>query len=164
MTHAVSLNADQPINRAMVAGCAIYATGNYLKLHMPRTLNPLLCNLHAKTRKLWKHSVMRAFRPHTVHWSASSPLDALRVPADMPTAPLGSPAGRHRRCLVLVSSLPSIPSIEGAQHAILIEFCCRLVKHFPRLRALALFSRQPPHRVVRPSFRRQKTCTRPDEA
>src|SRR5262249_4819299 len=88
------------------------------------------------------------------------PVDALRVPADMPTAPLGSPAGRHPRCLVLVSSLPSIPSIEGAQHAILIEFCCRLVKHFPRLRALALFSRQPPHRVVSPSFRRQKTSTR----
>ena len=149
----MSLNADQPINRAMVAGCAIYATGNYLKLHMPRTLNPLLCNLHAKTRKLWKHSVMRAFRPHTVHWSASSPLDALRVPADMPTAPLGSPAGRHPRCLVLVSSFPS----KAAQHAILIEFCCRLVRHFPRLRALALFSRRPPHRVVRPSFRRPKT-------
>ena len=83
------------------------------------------------------------------------PVDALRVPADMPTAPLGSPAGRHPRCLRLVSSLPS----KAAQHAILIEFCCRLVKHFPRLGALALLSRRPPHRVVRPSFRRPKTCT-----
>jgi hypothetical protein len=41
LIHAMSLNADRPINRAMVAGCAISATRNYLKLHMPRTLNPL---------------------------------------------------------------------------------------------------------------------------
>src|SRR5215469_9546953 len=48
------------------------------------------------------------------------PVDALRVPAEMPTAPLGSLAGRHPRCLVLVSCLPST----AAQHAILIAFCC----------------------------------------
>ena len=34
--------------------------------------------------------------------------------------------------------------------------------HFPRLRALALFSRRPPHCVVRPSFRQPKTCTDSD--
>jgi hypothetical protein len=31
--------------------------------------------------------------------------------------------------------------------------------HFPRFRALALFGRRPPERVVRPSSRRPKTCT-----
>ena len=43
-----------------------------------------------------------------------------------------------------------------------IAIAAQPVPHFPRLRALALFSRRPPHRVVRPSFRRPKTCTSPD--
>src|ERR1700693_5859527 len=34
--------------------------------------------------------------------------------------------------------------------------------HFPRFRALALFGRPPPRRVVRPSSRRPKTCTYPE--
>jgi hypothetical protein len=42
--------------RAVVVGCAVSATRNYLKLHMPRTLKVLLCNAHAKPCKLWKHS------------------------------------------------------------------------------------------------------------
>src|SRR6516162_10300079 len=54
--HAMSLDIDRPINRAMVVGCAMSATRNYLKLHMPRTLKVLLCNTHAETRKLWKRS------------------------------------------------------------------------------------------------------------
>src|SRR5262249_42691437 len=54
---AVPLDIDRPINRAVVVGCAISATRNYLKLHMSRTLNGRLCNTHAKTRKLWKRSV-----------------------------------------------------------------------------------------------------------
>src|SRR5215468_9874728 len=53
---AMSLDIDRPINRAVVVGCAISATPNYLKLHMSRTLKVLLCNTHAKTRKLWKRS------------------------------------------------------------------------------------------------------------
>src|ERR1700760_39857 len=52
----VSLDIDQLINRAVVVECAISATRNYLKLHMPRTLKALLCNPHAETRKLWKRS------------------------------------------------------------------------------------------------------------
>jgi hypothetical protein len=37
LIHAMSLNADRPINRAMVAGCAVSATRNYLKItHAPR--------------------------------------------------------------------------------------------------------------------------------
>src|SRR5215831_7033601 len=52
----MSLDIDRPSNRAMVVGCAISATPNYLKLHMSRTLKVLLGNTHAKTRKLWKPS------------------------------------------------------------------------------------------------------------
>jgi hypothetical protein len=53
LIHAMSLDIERPINRAVVVGCAISATRNYLKLHMPRTLKVLLCNTHAETRKLW---------------------------------------------------------------------------------------------------------------
>jgi hypothetical protein len=62
---AMPLNTDPPINRAMVVRCAISATRNYLKLHMPKRLNPLLSNIHAGTRKLWKRSAVPvpAFRP-----------------------------------------------------------------------------------------------------
>ena len=56
LIHAMSLDIDRPINRAMVVGCAVSATRNYLKLHMSRTLKVLLCNTHAETRKLWKRS------------------------------------------------------------------------------------------------------------
>ena len=38
LIHAMSLDTDRPINRAMVVGCAISATGNYLKLHMSRNI------------------------------------------------------------------------------------------------------------------------------
>jgi hypothetical protein len=56
LIHAMSLDIDQAVNRAMVVGCAISATRNYLKLHMSRTLKVLLSNTHADTRKLWKRS------------------------------------------------------------------------------------------------------------
>jgi hypothetical protein len=56
LIHAMSLDIDQLINRAVVVGCAISATRNYLKLHMSRTLKVLLCNTHAATQKLWKRS------------------------------------------------------------------------------------------------------------
>jgi hypothetical protein len=74
LIYAVSPNVDPSINRAMVADCAISATHNYLKLHMPKTLIPLFGNLHAKTQKLWKHSTMRlaGFRSQAV--SSNCPL------------------------------------------------------------------------------------------
>src|SRR6267378_6374885 len=56
LIHAMSLDIDRPINRAVVVGCAVSATRNYLKLHMSRTLKVLLCNTHAETRKLCKRS------------------------------------------------------------------------------------------------------------
>src|SRR5712675_2098495 len=67
--HTMPPNTDRPINRAMVVGCAVSATRNHLKLHEPRRLKVLFCNIHAKTRKLWKHSAMRlaAFRTNAAH-------------------------------------------------------------------------------------------------
>jgi hypothetical protein len=56
LIHAMSLDTDRSITRAIVVGCAISATRNYLKLQMPRTLKVLLCNTHAETQKLWKRS------------------------------------------------------------------------------------------------------------
>jgi hypothetical protein len=41
LIQAMSLNIDRPINRAVVVGCAIFTTHNYLKLHMSRTLKVL---------------------------------------------------------------------------------------------------------------------------
>jgi hypothetical protein len=51
LIHAMSLDTDRSINRAVVLGCAISATRNYLKLHMSRTLKILFCNTRAETRK-----------------------------------------------------------------------------------------------------------------
>jgi hypothetical protein len=50
-----STNADRPISRATVVGCAISATRNYLKLHGPTKLNPLFSNNRA-TRGRGRHS------------------------------------------------------------------------------------------------------------
>jgi hypothetical protein len=65
LIQAMSQDTDPGIDRAMVVGCVISATRNYLKLQMPKTLNPLFCNIHAATRKLWKRLALRvaAFRP-----------------------------------------------------------------------------------------------------
>jgi hypothetical protein len=63
-------------NRAVVVGCAISATRNSLKLHMPRTLKVLLCNPHAKTRKLW--SVLPSCRRSKQYPSINSPRHPLR--------------------------------------------------------------------------------------
>jgi hypothetical protein len=60
LIHTMPPNTDRPINRAMVVGCAVSATRNHLKLHEPKTLKILFCNIHAKTRKLWKHSARAA--------------------------------------------------------------------------------------------------------
>jgi hypothetical protein len=76
LIHAMSQNTDRAINRATVVGCAISATRNHLKLHMPRTLNPRFCNIHAETWKLRKRSAMRvaASRTDAVHQSTNRPL------------------------------------------------------------------------------------------
>jgi hypothetical protein len=140
------LNTDRPINRAMVVGCAISATRNYLKLHMPRTLNPLLSNIHAKTRKLWKCSAMRvaASQPGAVHQSTDRPLMHSAWPPRCPLHSPGLPACGHARRLVLRLRLQSRTAPTGNPHSV----CCQPVPNCPRLRALALFGRRPLQRVV----------------
>jgi hypothetical protein len=89
LIHAMSLDIERPINRAVVVGCAISATRNYLKLHMPRTLKVLLGNAHAKTRKLWKRSAglppleaipVDQFTTHPLPRLPRCPLHYLRFP------------------------------------------------------------------------------------
>jgi hypothetical protein len=94
LIHAMPLNTDRPIDRATVVGCAISATRNCLKLHMPRTLNPLFCNIHAETRKLWRRSAIRvaASRTDAVHQSANRPSMHSACP---PKCLLCSPDLRH---------------------------------------------------------------------
>src|SRR6267143_1997618 len=90
LMHTMPPNTDRPINRAMVVGCAVSATRNHLKLHEPRRLKVLFCNIHAKTRKLWKHSAMRlaAFRTNAAHQFTNRPLMNSVCP---PRCPLHSP-------------------------------------------------------------------------
>jgi hypothetical protein len=77
LINAMSLDIERPINRAVVVGCGVSAARNYLKLQMPQTLKVLLCNTHAKTRKLWKRSA--GLPPLGRH--CTSPLLASRVPS-----------------------------------------------------------------------------------
>jgi hypothetical protein len=89
LIHAMSLDIDRPINRAVVVGCAIPATRNYLKLHMSRTLKVLLCNTHAETRKLWKRSAgLPSLEAIAVDQFTSRPLLHFTRP---PRCPLRSP-------------------------------------------------------------------------
>src|ERR1700694_4718231 len=89
LIHAMSLDIDRPINRAVVVGCAVSATRNYLKLHMSRTLKILLCNTHAETRKVWKRSAgLPSLEAITVDQFTGRPLRHFTRP---PRCPLRSP-------------------------------------------------------------------------
>src|SRR5882672_5925362 len=107
LIHAMSLDIDRPINRAVVVGCAVSATRSYLKLHMSRTLKVLLCNAHAETRKLWKRSA--GLPPlEAIYPSINSPAVCCytsRARRDAHRTLFGSPVCRRR--LVLASRLPS---------------------------------------------------------
>jgi hypothetical protein len=76
LIYVMPLNTDRPISRAPVVVCAISVTRKHLKLNMPRTLNSLLCNTHAETRKLRKRSAMRVATSRTDadHQSTNRPL------------------------------------------------------------------------------------------
>ena len=95
LIHAMSRDIDRPINRAVVVGCAISATRNSLKLHMPRTLKVLLCNAHAKTRKLWSVCRVAASRSNTRR-SIHLDIRCGRACRDAHCTIFGSPA--CRRC------------------------------------------------------------------
>ena len=163
LIHAMPLNTDRPINRAMVVGCAISATRNYLKLHMPRTLNPLLSNIHAKTRKLWKCSAMRvaASQPGAVHQSTDRPLMHSAWP---PRCPLHSP-GRPCMRACTSSGAALTPTIESRQ-AILIAFAasqCPTARDFVpwRFSAAGRLSAQIEHHpgVRKPAQERSSTLS-----
>jgi hypothetical protein len=158
LIHAMPLNTDRAINRAMVVGCAISATRNYLKLHMPRTLIPLLRNIHAETRKLWKCSAMRvaASRPGAVHQSTDRPLMHSACPAEMPIALSWAPlhADMH-----VVWCCGRAYHREQRRHAIPIALAashCPTARDFVPWRFLVAgrFSAWPVS-----SSRRPKTCT-----
>src|SRR6516164_9736402 len=97
LIHAMSLDIDRPITRAVIVGCAISAMRNYLKLHMPRTLKILLRNTHVKTRKLWKRS------------AGLRPLEATPVDQFICRPLLLFP--RPPRCLLYSRRLPRYPDI-----------------------------------------------------
>ena len=154
------LNTDRPINRAMVVGCAISATRNYLKLHMPRTLNPLLRNIRAETQKLWQRSAMRVANslPGAVHQSTHRPL---MHPACPPRCPL-SWAPLHADMHVVWCCARAYHR-ERRRHAIPIALAAPSALHCPRLRALALFGRRPLQRVVSlviPATKNLHKCSR----
>ena len=97
LIHAMSLDIDRPINRAVVVGCAVSAARNYLKLHMSRTLKVLLCNTHAKTRKLWKRSAgLPPLEAIPVDQFTSRPLLHFTRPPRCHSTIFGSPV--CRRC------------------------------------------------------------------
>jgi hypothetical protein len=82
LIHTMPPNTDRPINRAMVVGCAVSATRNHLKLHEPRKLEVLLSNIHAKTRKLWKHCDAARRLSNQCRPSIHQPtVDEFRMPA-----------------------------------------------------------------------------------
>src|SRR5258707_9256677 len=144
--HTMPPKTDRPINRAMVVGCAVSATRNHLKLHEPGRLKVLFSNIHAKTRKLWKHSAMRlaASRTNAAHQFTNRPLMNSVCP---PRCPLHSPGLTCMRACTsphagAASTIEIATNIRSPWHSL----HCR-VPYLPRLRALALFGRRPPQRV-----------------
>ena len=152
LIHIMSLSTNRPINRATVVVCVISATGNHLKLNRPETLNPLLCNIHAETRKLWTRSAVRvaASRPNPDHQSTDCPLiHAARPPRCL----------RHSSWLVGMQARASARvnvalTIESEAHT---QFSPRSLfargpLHASRLPS-AHPSRSPPHRAQLPDRR-----------
>jgi hypothetical protein len=107
---AMSLDIDRPINRAMVVGCAVSATPNYLKLHVSRTLKVLWRNTHAETRKLWKRSAglppLGAYPSFQSYWPS---------PAEMPTALSSVPRYADIARRLMLASRLTIESSAGVK-------------------------------------------------
>jgi hypothetical protein len=150
-------NTDRPINRAMVVGCAVSATRNHLKLHEPRKLNVLLSNIHAKTRKLWKHSAMRlaASRTNAAHQFTNRPLMNSVCP---PRCPLHSPG---LTCMHVASCWRRVHHRDRHQHTIPIALAAMPGAILPATSCLGAF--WTPASSVRRAcrrYRRPKTSTR----
>ena len=127
LIHAMPLDTDRPINRAVVVGCVISATRNYLKLHMSRTLKVLLGNTHAETRKLWKRSGrLPPFEAIPVDQFTSRPLPHFTRP---PRCSLHSPRFPGMR-LVLASRLPSRAAPTCEPHSTRCSAGCHTSRDF----------------------------------
>ena len=112
LIHAMSLDTDRPINRAVVVGSAISATRNYLKLHMPRTAS------RGTTRR-------------SIHQPP-----ALHAPAEMPTALSSVP--RYAE-IHLVSCSRRAHGREPRRHATLIALVARPGAALPATSCLGAF-------------------------
>jgi hypothetical protein len=145
LIHAMSLDTDRPINRAVVVGCAISATRNYLKLHMSRTLKVLLCNTHAETRKLWKCSARLASRSNARRSIHQPPVAALHAPAEMPTALSSVP--RYAE-IHLVSCSRRAHHRERRRHATLIALVALPGATLPATSCLGAFWTRPVERAA----------------
>jgi hypothetical protein len=147
--HTMPPNTDRPINCAMVVGCAVSATRNHLKLHEPRRLKVLFCNIHAKTRKLWKHSAMRlaAFRTNAAHQFTRRDVHC--------TLP-GSRAYAHARRLVLAPRPPSRSPPTYDPHSTRCTAGCHTSRDFVPWRFSDAGRRSA---WIASSCRHPKTCT-----
>src|SRR5215469_2307504 len=98
LIHAMSLDIDRPITRAVVVECAISATRNYLKLHMSRTLKVLSCATLMPKRGSCG-SVLPGCRLSKQYTRRSiqqpRPLLHFTRPPRCPTTLFGSPVCRH---------------------------------------------------------------------
>src|SRR5882672_7300984 len=158
LMHTMPPNTDRPINRARVVGCAISATRNHLKFHMPRTLKSPFVQHSCRNAK-----VVAAFCdagcqlstrcPPSIH---PPPVDAPRVPAEMPIALSWAPlhADMH-----VVRCCARAYHREQRRHAIPIALAashCPTARDFVPWRFLVA-GRFSAWSVL--SSRRPKTCT-----
>jgi len=155
------LNTDRPINRAMVVGCAISATRNYLKLHMPRNIKSPFAQHSCRNAKVVEVFCDAGCRLSTrcrpsIH---RPPVDALRVPAEMPIALSWAPLHAD---IHVVRCCGRAHHREQRRHAIPIALAasqCPTARDFVPWRFLVA-GRFSAWSVS--SSRRPKTCTLPD--
>ncbi|MGY3341441.1 hypothetical protein ACVW16_000136 [Bradyrhizobium sp. USDA 4474] len=129
LIQTMPLDIDRPINRAVVLGCAISATRNYLKLHRSQTLKILFCNTRAETRKLWKRS---AWLP---------PLEAMPVDrftgcpllhfTHLPRYPLHSPRFPGMQRYTPPRARVALAIERGTRHAILTALAAPPAPYLP---------------------------------
>ena len=158
LIHAMSLDIDRPITRAVVVGCAISATRNYLKLHMSRTLKVHSCATLMPKRGSCG-SVLpgcRLTKQYSSINSAAPSVAALHAPAEMLTQ---FPSVPRYAEIHVASYSRRAHHRERRRRASLIALAAPSVPNFPRLRALALFGRRPVEPAEPPSCRRPKTIT-----
>ena len=132
LIHAMSLDTDRSINRAVVVGCAISATRNYLKLHMSRTLKVHSCATLMPKRGSCG-SVLPGCRPSKQYSSINPPAARCctsRARRDAHCTLLGFPVCRDTRRLVLASRLPSRATPTCEPHSARCSAGCHTSRDF----------------------------------